>query len=76
MHEGDERQLAMAPDKVQSFLRTARETFERQFNAGQRPILLTSPAARPFARLLIERSLPLVPVLSQAELGTRARPLS
>jgi flagellar biosynthesis protein FlhA len=73
LSEGDERQLAMAPDKVQTFLKSARDTFERQFNAGLRPILLTSPHTRPFARLLIERALPLVPVLSQAELGTRAR---
>jgi flagellar biosynthesis protein FlhA len=71
--EGEERQLAMAPDKVQNFLKVTRDTFERQFNAGLRPILLTSPASRPFARLLIERALPLVPVLSQAELSTRTR---
>jgi flagellar biosynthesis protein FlhA len=71
--EGEERQLAMSPDKVQNFLKITRDTFERQFNAGLRPILLTSPASRPFARLLIERALPLVPVLSQAELSTRTR---
>ncbi|HEX2859827.1 MAG TPA: flagellar biosynthesis protein FlhA [Alphaproteobacteria bacterium] len=71
--DGEERQLAMAPDKVQNFLKVTRDTFERQFNAGLRPILLTSPGSRPFARLLIERALPLVPVISQAELSTRAR---
>ncbi len=71
--EGTERQLAMAPDKIQSFLRTTSDTFTRQFNSGVSPILLTSPVARPFARLLIERALPTVAVLSQAEISPKAK---
>ncbi|RYG60444.1 MAG: flagellar biosynthesis protein FlhA [Alphaproteobacteria bacterium] len=71
--EGMERQLAMAPDKIQNFLRTTSDTFTRQFNSGLSPILLTSPVARPFARLLIERSLPTVAVLSQAEISPKAK---
>ncbi|MFZ2619353.1 MAG: flagellar biosynthesis protein FlhA [Alphaproteobacteria bacterium] len=71
--QGEEKQLAMAPEKVQSFLRTAREVFEKQLLSGVQPILLTSPAVRPFARLLLERSLPTVGVLSQNELSARAK---
>ena len=71
--EGTDRQLAMAPDKIQSFLRATSETFTRQFNSGVSPILLTSPLARPFARLLIERALPTVAVLSQAEISPRVK---
>ncbi len=71
--EGGERQLAMAPEKIQTFLRAASDTFTRQFNSGTSPILLTSPTARPFARLLIERSLPSVAVLSQTEVSPRAK---
>lgn len=71
--EGDERQLAMAPEKVQAFLRSARDTFEKQFNQGLQPILLTSPVARPFARMLMERTLPSVSVLSQAEISPKAK---
>jgi flagellar biosynthesis protein FlhA len=71
--EGEERQLAMAPEKVQTFLRNARDTFEKQFNQGLQPILLTSPMARPFARMLIERALPSVAVLSQAEISPKLK---
>ena len=71
--DGTERQLAMAPDKIQSFLRNTSDTFTRQFNSGISPILLTSPIARPFARLLIERSLPTVSVLSQTEISPKAK---
>ena len=71
--DGTERQLAMAPDKIQSFLRSAAETFNRQFNSGLSPIFLTSPQVRPFARLLVERTLPTVAVLSQTEISPRAK---
>jgi flagellar biosynthesis protein FlhA len=71
--DGTERQLAMAPDKIQSFLRTTAETFNRQFNSGLSPILLTSPGARPFARLLVERTLPTVAVLAQTEISPKAK---
>lgn len=71
--EGEERQLAMAPEKVQNFLKTARDTFERQFLGGNQPILLTTPQTRPFARMLIERTMPTVAVLSQAEINPKAK---
>lgn len=71
--EGTERQLAMAPEKIQTFLRATSDTFTRQFNSGVSPILLTSPLARPFARLLIERALPTVSVLSQTEISPKAK---
>lgn len=71
--DGHERQLAMSPDKIQNFLRTAAETFNRQFNSGLSPVFLTSPTVRPFARLLVERTLPSVPVLSQTEISPRAK---
>lgn len=71
--DGHERQLAMAPDKIQAFLRAANDTFTKQFNAGLSPILLTSPTARPFARLLVERTLPSVPVLAQTEIAPKAK---
>ncbi|MFZ2587331.1 MAG: flagellar biosynthesis protein FlhA [Alphaproteobacteria bacterium] len=71
--EGDERQLAMAPEKVQNFLKSARDTFEKMFNQGFQPVLLTSPVVRPFARMLMERTLPSVPVLSQAEINSKMK---
>ncbi|MBI1308786.1 MAG: flagellar biosynthesis protein FlhA [Proteobacteria bacterium] len=71
--DSPERQLAMAPDKIQTFLRNASDTFNRQFNSGVSPIFLTSANVRPFARLLVERTLPTVPVLSQTEIAPRAK---
>ncbi len=71
--DGNERQLAMAPDKIQAFLRAANDTFSKQFNAGISPVLLTSPTARPFARLLTERTLPTVAVLAQTEIAPKAK---
>jgi flagellar biosynthesis protein FlhA len=71
--QGEERQLAMAPDKVQAFLRSTKDVFEKQMMSGLQPILLTSPSVRPFARTLIERTLPTIAVLSQSELYPRAR---
>ncbi len=71
--EGTERQLAMAPDKIQAFLRATNEAFTKQFNAGVSPVLLTSATARPFARLLVERTLPTVAVLAQTEVAPKAK---
>jgi flagellar biosynthesis protein FlhA len=71
--DGTERQLAMAPDKIQAFIRATADTFNRQFNSGTSPILLTSPAARPFARLLVERTLPTVAVLAQTEISPKTK---
>jgi flagellar biosynthesis protein FlhA len=71
--DGTERQLAMAPDKIQAFLRSSMDTFNRQFNSGISPILLTSAPTRPFARLLVERSLPSVAVLAQTEINPKAK---
>ncbi len=71
--DGDERQLAMDPAKVQSFLKTTRDTFEKLMMTGEQPILLTSPRNRPYVRSLLERTLPQVAVLSQAEIHPKAR---
>jgi flagellar biosynthesis protein FlhA len=71
--DAGERQLAMAPDKIQAFVRAANEVFTKQFNAGVSPVLLTSPTSRPFARLLVERTLPTVAVLAQTEVAPRAK---
>ena len=41
--------------------------------AGEAPVLLTSPAARPFVRGIIERFRPQTTVLSQGEIHPRVR---
>jgi flagellar biosynthesis protein FlhA len=40
---------------------------------GEMPVLLTSPAIRPFVRSIIERFRPVTTVLSQNEIHPRAR---
>jgi len=42
-------------------------------NQGEIPVLLCSPAARPYVRSIIERVRPLTPVLSQNEIHPSAK---
>jgi flagellar biosynthesis protein FlhA len=41
--------------------------------SGLQPVLLTSPAMRPFVRSIIERALPSISVMSQAEIHPRIK---
>jgi flagellar biosynthesis protein FlhA len=70
---GEEKQLALAPSRLQEFIRAVRETFERAALAGDTPVLLTSPAVRPYVRSIIERFRGQTPVMSQNEIHPRAR---
>ncbi len=70
---GEEKQLAMAPSKLQEFIRGVREAFERAALAGDSPVLLTSPLARPYVRQIIERFRGQTVVMSQNEVHPKAR---
>lgn len=70
---GEEKQLALAPSRLQDFIRGVRETFERAALAGESPVLLTSPGIRPYVRSIIERFRGQTPVMSQSEIHPRAR---
>lgn len=70
---GDEKQLALAPSRLQEFIRGVREAFDRASMAGDAPVLLTSPAIRPYVRSIIERFRGQTPVMSQNEIHPRAR---
>mgnify|MGYP003666259748 FL=1 len=71
--DGDERQLAMEPTKVQQFIKSTRDIFDTQMMSGVQPILLTSPSMRPFVRSVLERALPSISVMSQAEIHPRMK---
>ena len=71
--QGDDKQLALAPSRLQDFVRGVREVFERAALAGDSPVLLTSPNIRPYVRSIIERFRGQTPVLSQNEVHPRAR---
>jgi flagellar biosynthesis protein FlhA len=70
---GDEKQLAMAPSRLQEFIRNIRDTFERVALAGETGVLLTSPGIRPYVRSIVERFRGQTVVMSQNEIHPRAR---
>jgi flagellar biosynthesis protein FlhA len=71
--EGEDKQLVMAPTQLQQFIQTVRQTFERFTLLGESPVLLTSPAIRPYVRSIIERFRPLTTVMSQNEIYAKAK---
>ncbi|MFM8755386.1 MAG: flagellar biosynthesis protein FlhA [Phenylobacterium sp.] len=70
---GEDRQLSMAPSRLQEFIRSVSDGFERAAQIGESPVLLTSPGIRPYVRSLIERFRGQTPVMSQNEVHPRAR---
>jgi flagellar biosynthesis protein FlhA len=71
--QGEDRQLAMAPSKLQEFIQRLRQVFDDLAQAGELPVLLTSGAVRPFVRSVIERFRPATIVMSQNEIHPKAR---
>jgi len=71
--QGDDRQLSMAPSRLQKFITTVRQVFERQAMLGEIPVLLTSPMIRPYVRSIIERFRPTTVVMSQNEIHPKAK---
>ncbi len=71
--QGAERQLAMAPSKIQDFVAAALRKLEDAAASGYAAALVTSAAARPFVRSVIERVRPQTMVLSQAEIHPHVR---
>ncbi len=70
---GEERQLAMAPSKLQQFIQQVREAFDEAGAKNEVPILLTSPQIRPFVRSIVERFRPQTVVMSQNEIHASVR---
>ncbi len=71
--QGEERQLAMAPSRLQQFIQSVREAFDEAGAKNEVPILLTSPQIRPFVRSIIERFRPQTVVMSQNEIHASVR---
>tara|TARA_R110000868_G_scaffold161995_6_gene392955 strand:- start:599 stop:2737 length:2139 start_codon:yes stop_codon:yes gene_type:complete len=71
--QGEDRQLAMQPSKLQEFIGALREAYEEAGRTGDSPVLLTSPGVRPFVRSIVERFRPQTFVMSQSEIHPRAR---
>ena len=71
--DGEDRQLAMAPTQLQSFINAVREAYDKFIAVGETPVLLTSPSIRPFVRSVVERFRPSTIVMSQNEIHPKAR---
>ena len=71
--QGDEAQLAMAPSQLQEFIGRVRQVFDELAQQGEMPVMLMSPAIRPYVRSIVERFRPSTMVLSQNEIHPSAR---
>jgi flagellar biosynthesis protein FlhA len=71
--QGEDRQLALAPSRLQAFIQSVRDAFDAAAQQGETPVLLTSAGIRPYVRSIIERVRNHTTVLSQNEIHPRAR---
>jgi flagellar biosynthesis protein FlhA len=71
--EAENRQLALPPSKLHEFINSVRESFDEAAEAGDAPVLLTSPAIRPYVRSIIERFRAQTIVMSQNEIYPKAK---
>ncbi len=71
--QGEDKQLAMPPSRLQQFIGDVRGNFDRFAMMGEMPVLLTSPVVRPYVRSIIERFRPSTVVLSQMEIHPKAK---
>lgn len=71
--DGEEKVLSMPPSRIQEFITVVRQKFDALAMQGENPVLLTSPAVRPYVRSIVERFRPQSVVLSQNEIHPKAR---
>ena len=69
----EDRQLAIAPTKLNEFMQRFRTVFETVTASGEAPVLLCSGTIRAHVRAIVERLRPSTPVLAQTEIYSRAR---
>lgn len=70
---GDRVTMGKAPSRLQDFIRSTRDTFERIAMSGENAVLLTGPMIRPYVRSIIERFRGQTVVMSQNEVHPKAR---
>ena len=73
MCDAEEKQLAMPPTQLQEFIAAVRDRYDEIGQTGEIPVLLTSPAIRPYVRSVIERFRPQTVVMSQNEIHHKAK---
>ena len=73
VENGEERQLSMAPSQLQRFIDSVRTVMDGYTETGDNPVMLTSPAIRPFVRSIVERFRPETEIMSQNEIHPKAK---
>lgn len=71
--DGEDKQLAIAPSKIQEFVVAVRDGFEEAARSGEIPVLLASPGIRTHVRSIVDRFRPQTAIVSQAEVHPRAK---
>ena len=69
----EDRQLAMAPSRLNEFIGRLRTALDAAAAIGESPVVLTSSGIRAPVRAIVERLRPATPVLAQSEIFPRAR---
>ena len=69
----EDRQLAIAPSRLQEFIARFRFVFDALSSAADMPVLLTSGGVRVHVRAVVERLRPGTPVLAQGEISPKVR---
>ncbi len=69
----EDRQLGIAPTRLQEFMVRLRNVFETASAGGEAPVLLTSGGIRFHVRAVVERIRPSTAVLAQAEIFPKVR---
>jgi flagellar biosynthesis protein FlhA len=69
----EDRQLAMAPSRLNDFITRLRHALDSAAASGESPVVLTSSGIRAPVRAIVERLRPATPVLAQSEIFARAR---
>ena len=69
----EDRQLAMAPTRLNEFIPKLRNALDAAAAAGEAPVVLVNGALRAPMRSIVERLRPAISVLSQSEISARVR---
>ena len=69
----EDRQLAMAPSRLNEFIGKLRAALDKAAAAGEAPVILVNGALRVPMRSIVERLRPATSVLAQAEISARVR---
>ena len=70
---GEEKQLSIAPSKLQEFISVIKQSYQQYSMRGLNPVLLVTPSIRPYVRSVVERFRPITVVMSQNEVHPKVK---